>query len=291
VVEEGTYDELLELGGLFHTLAARSEEAKKQDRETFRRLASKTDIPADAAPPMVTKKQSSAAGRPVSGGLGSIFAKKKPAASASAEPPTSSTQVVDVVIADGVPADAEEPAPERKGAASRLFAMQKPDKWVLVLGAFCAIGTFPAVIGMYFVMVDILAVMFEPDPGQMRIEARKWAGILFGIGGFIVVAATGDTVCFNTAGARLTRLVRLRSLQALLRQEVRGDGRILPPYAYTAAQPSDRELDTTFCLSQRLASSTWTATRRVPSPPSLVSRLRRRTVFRARSCSSCAERA
>ena len=102
----------------------------------------------------------------------------------------------------------------------KLWKLHKPDLvWVLI-GTFCQAlsgATFPA---SAFVFSEIYTVFTEPDEEKQFKLSLTYSGILMGISCITIFATVTYNYSFALVGARLTKRLRIKMFQSMIRQEV-----------------------------------------------------------------------
>lgn len=101
----------------------------------------------------------------------------------------------------------------------KLLKLQKPELlWIIlgVLGSMCVGVVFP-LTGLVF--SNIYTVFQGPWDSQIK-ESLKYMGILFGIALANLIANMAYNYFISFAGARLTRRIRVRMFESMMRQEI-----------------------------------------------------------------------
>ena len=209
VVEEGTYDELLSIGGtgLFYKLAKKQEEMGAQDLKKMEKsrstmgdsghgmTAAAEVVAVEAA--VVEEADGGAPGSPD----GKKGGKKGKAAKGKA---------------------AKAKADEVKVPLGRVFKVQAEAgglKWV-VAGVFFAAGSggLP-LIGFYW-MLNLFTVFFNLSAEIIRSETIHYCVLLIITIAGVIACFFLDTCSFGVASARLTHRLREQGFRAFLRQDI-----------------------------------------------------------------------
>lgn len=69
-------------------------------------------------------------------------------------------------------------------------------------------------------MGQVVYIYFNPDHHKMRDEVNRWAIVYVGLGFLAIIAMTGQHGFINWAGIKLTKKIREKLFESLLRQEV-----------------------------------------------------------------------
>nr|UOU03321.1 ATP-binding cassette subfamily B1-like 1 [Brachionus rubens] len=101
----------------------------------------------------------------------------------------------------------------------KLFKMQRPELfWIIlgVLGSMCVGIVFP-ITGLVF---SNIYNIFQLPSSEQESESLKYMGILFGIAAANLLANLAYNFSISFAGSRLTRRIRVRMFESMLRQEI-----------------------------------------------------------------------
>lgn len=102
----------------------------------------------------------------------------------------------------------------------KLFKLQKPELVWLLLGVISQAINGSVLPATGLVFSEIYKIFTLPDPQEQENESLKYMAILFGIAGANFIVNVIYNYAFNLAGARLTRRIRVRMFESMLRQEV-----------------------------------------------------------------------
>jgi len=72
----------------------------------------------------------------------------------------------------------------------------------------------------FYLMVEVMGMLYKPDPAEMRSDALRLSVILAAMAGAIIAAFTVGGWANGTAGSALTSKLRGKGISALLRQEI-----------------------------------------------------------------------
>ncbi|CAF0883871.1 unnamed protein product, partial [Brachionus calyciflorus] len=101
----------------------------------------------------------------------------------------------------------------------KLFKMQKPELfWIVfgVIGSMCVGVVFP-ITGLVF---SNIYNVFKLPSDKQESESLKYMGILFGIAGANLIANMAYNYSITFVGARLTKRIRVRMFESMMRQEI-----------------------------------------------------------------------
>jgi len=196
VVEEGTYEELLQIkNGHFHKLAKKQEEMGAQDLQTMSKstkggAAAKDDSVHGMVTPD-TSLHNGASGKTKTGDDASKGKKKK---------------------------EKKDDGP--KVPLARLFAMQKESALFLLFGLIFAAGSGGLPLYGFYNMLKLFTVFFQVSGPKIRDETLELGATLLAITGGVIVSFWLDTLCFGVAAARLTHKLRQYGFRSFLRQDI-----------------------------------------------------------------------
>jgi len=195
VVEQGTYDELLGTGGLFHSLAAKEERSRSQDcllAQAINQAAMEPEVAEHVAP----NDESTTLGRP-------CLASREPAASS---PGTHS------VVAKRTTA---------LMTGQRLLAFRKESDVVhYVVGCTCSVITGGAHAIQGYLILEIVAIPGFFSPDVIRDKMAVWVSVYIVMGLLVQMTGTVENACFGIAGEHLIARLRSNCVHALVRQEI-----------------------------------------------------------------------
>nr|QUF59438.1 ATP-binding cassette transporter Abcb1-like1-2 [Brachionus angularis] len=102
----------------------------------------------------------------------------------------------------------------------KLFKLHKPEAIWLIIGTLAAIVLGCVLPATGFVFCQIYTIFSLKNPDQKRNESLKFMGILFGIAilNFFVNIIYSYSITY--CGARLTRRLRVKMFESMLRQEI-----------------------------------------------------------------------
>ncbi|ETW04341.1 hypothetical protein H310_04637 [Aphanomyces invadans] len=117
---------------------------------------------------------------------------------------------------------ATEAAQVRTIPMSRIWKLNAPEKWYIVLGSVGALvngAVFP-VWGLLLTNVTVLFFNYSLTADGMKAEAVKWSMGFIGLGVAFALAVSAQYYGFSVASERLTRRLREMGFQAMLHQDV-----------------------------------------------------------------------
>ncbi|ORY44695.1 multidrug resistance protein 1 variant [Rhizoclosmatium globosum] len=102
----------------------------------------------------------------------------------------------------------------------RLYAMNASEWWILLLGSIMAGGNGIVFPLFSIIFSEIINVFGNPNDDERNNGLRFWSlmFVAISLGSFVVNVVS--ITCFGTAGERLTRKLREKTFEALLRQEI-----------------------------------------------------------------------
>ncbi|KAL1522400.1 hypothetical protein AB1Y20_017390 [Prymnesium parvum] len=247
IVEEGTWDELLAIGGggLFHQLAFKQQQQMNADTdmmmhineeraESQRLREARQSVSSSGAKPRRSdagKRSSIGRSGVFASGVLSSFSADQGAAfvadhmmssSAKASVSVGSPKFGNTTSAARVTNSEAEEATKAlpSNASKRLLALTPGDEPLYALGTLCAVAT-GAIKGLFgLFMIKSISTMQTNDPDAIRKNAIPWAlmfvliGVLNNVVEFIGQNALGRT------GEHLTKRLRYELMSILLRQEI-----------------------------------------------------------------------
>jgi len=189
VVEQGTYDELLAIGGegFFFKLAKKQEELGAQDLKTMNAKRGLVD------------------GAPV------------PAPAAAKE---AKTEVVVAKVEKVVAEEKKEKKKAEKPPVGRLFALQRESAPFFIAGTLFAAGSGGVPLYGFYIMLNLFSVFFQLDGTTIREETIHYALLLFGTIGIVIFCFWADTASFGVSAARLTYKLRRLGFMAFVGQDI-----------------------------------------------------------------------
>ncbi|CAF0737437.1 unnamed protein product [Brachionus calyciflorus] len=102
----------------------------------------------------------------------------------------------------------------------RLLQLHSPDWfWLLVGTLSIAISSMINPI-TNLIFLQIYKVFVIVDANLQRSESLKYMGIIFGLAGLTLIVDLIHNYCFSLIGSRLTRRIRTRMFESMLRQEI-----------------------------------------------------------------------
>ena len=205
----GRYDELLAMGGLFHSLGQKAEQDEADD----------SGVVAEVMEERIQRRSEEASS---ASGERSPLSPRSPAL-----PSRQGSEEVPPLGGEEAAAGGAKKAKKAKKAkapspSSRLLAMFSPsDRRLLACGCAGAAIAGTAIGFMGIVMVKATYVFRDTyDPDALRSKVLLWGGISLGLGVTIHVVDTLFKICFGITGEHLTRQLRVLALRQLLRQEI-----------------------------------------------------------------------
>ena len=199
VVEEGAYDELIGKGGLFHTLAQKQEALLAQDKKAV------------------------------------VEATVVGAAGAAADDDDDDSPVIEATVVDVAAAEDDVAVSKKKGKKKKKDKGEEEEKTAVfgpllamqtaqlpVMGLMMATMLFACATSTiaFYLMVEVMGMLYKPDPAEMRSDALRLSVILAAMAGAIIAAFTVGGWANGTAGSALTSKLRGKGISALLRQEI-----------------------------------------------------------------------
>ena len=231
VVEEGSYDSLLVLGGAFSVLAQRQESARAADAKLVRlkQLGS----------PDTSLSLQTATEMPL---LDATQGRQKPEGVRVSSDAISCTHDVVAIKADiwEVKAQVMESAvvmramkpstsPSTSGptawqAIRRIAAIQldnPKDRWLVFTGLLCSVGVGALTPVTQLVYVRLIVVLlFKYDPLVIRDEGLGYAGGLIGCALATMVLTAVELACFKQAAEHATLKLRCNAFRALITKDI-----------------------------------------------------------------------
>jgi len=203
LIEKGTHDELYAMGGVYTQLVNKQKIKMKSDEVH--------DMPLDdaALEEELAKEREHLA--------------QKIATSNGEETIITMDGVERVKSARQIKEEAQEAKMQARAPLARVVRMMAPDVHLLILGATAAMfagAIFPGYGLVFSKVITILSVPVNMSPEYTGLGGPYLYAFLFsiiGIGAFLSIST--QVICFETAGARLTKKVRAQTFAALLRQE------------------------------------------------------------------------
>ncbi|KAI9343422.1 P-loop containing nucleoside triphosphate hydrolase protein [Zopfochytrium polystomum] len=214
IVEQGTHAQLLSLGGGYSTLVNTQALENFQDGEL---------VEIDGVSPisMSSGKQSSLTSKfPRHGSAHSMGSKSAFAGNFDSKANDARGALAKRKEEDRIKKEVEAAISKRPMAWVRLYGMSSPEAWLYVIGLICSGGAGAVFPVFSLVFSSVINVFGRTDETDRMNGVRFWA-ILFvvlGLGAF--VTNFGSISAFGAAGERLTRRLRQRTFEALLRQEI-----------------------------------------------------------------------
>uniref|UniRef100_A0A0E0JJS3 MDR-like ABC transporter n=1 Tax=Oryza punctata TaxID=4537 RepID=A0A0E0JJS3_ORYPU len=111
------------------------------------------------------------------------------------------------------------PSGQKKASISRLFYLNKPEAFVLVLGSVTA-----AMHGLMFPIFGILISsaikMFYEPPSELLKDSRFWASMFVVVGASAFVLIPTEYFLFGLAGGKLVERIRSLTFRSVMHQEI-----------------------------------------------------------------------
>lgn len=111
------------------------------------------------------------------------------------------------------------PRGQKKASISRLFYLNKPEAFVLVLGSVTA-----AMHGLMFPIFGILISsaikMFYEPPSELLKDSRFWASMFVVVGASAFVLIPTEYFLFGLAGGKLVERIRSLTFRSVMHQEI-----------------------------------------------------------------------
>uniref|UniRef100_A0A0E0C374 MDR-like ABC transporter n=1 Tax=Oryza meridionalis TaxID=40149 RepID=A0A0E0C374_9ORYZ len=111
------------------------------------------------------------------------------------------------------------PRGQKKASISRLFYLNKPEAFVLVLGSVTA-----AMHGLMFPIFGILISsaikMFYEPPSELLKDSRFWASMFVVVGASAFVLIPTEYFLFGLAGGKLVERIRSLAFRSVMHQEI-----------------------------------------------------------------------
>ncbi|KAI7841858.1 hypothetical protein COHA_004387 [Chlorella ohadii] len=203
VVESGTHKQLLELGGVYASMAAKQSmrfgDEDEQDEQEGGGKADGSALGGVRGKGTLRKLRESVLRR------GSVRLSVIPQA------------LVDKLSKkkEGENATADNPAGFR-----RLATLNRPEWPVGALGLLCALAVGLQMPGFSLALSEVVSDLWLLDPDAVRSAGVKWALVFTGIGAGAFLLETIEGWCFGVMGQRLATRIRVLILRALLRQDI-----------------------------------------------------------------------
>jgi len=193
VVEEGTFDELLQIeGGVFAGLAMKQEQILAADKKSVD----------EAGAPKAATTGASAAGPVV-------------ATTPTGEKPIESEEVDIKTTGGKAPKKKEESAP-----MLRILGMQADFCWALVLMVIFSAGACAMIVYTFYMLAEVMDIVFIASPQEMREQAVSLSIQLALWACAVIASFTASGFFCSLASASLTSKLRRRGIAALLRQDM-----------------------------------------------------------------------
>jgi len=201
IVEEGPYDELLNIkDGLFAKLARKQEELLAQDKKTM------------------AGQEGPLAGALVEAAVVSDAAKEEEVTSSTKESSKKTKKTKEEKAKEK--AEKAEKAKDETAPIMRILGMQKDQTLSLIIMCICPAAGCALSARAFYLMVAIMTLVFQTDTESMMATARNMAIDLV-ISAFIIIALfTIGGVTNGLSGSALTKKLRVVGIASLMRQEM-----------------------------------------------------------------------
>jgi len=223
VVELGTHDELMEQGGIYHTLVTNQTHAEDgevnddfdayEDTSRNRVLSLSHGSPRKGSllrGPSWKNRSARGSSRARSYSTSSMASQRDIETSLTGQEPIDWTADDEEAIAASLPTP----------AFRRILQMNGPEWHFIVIGCCAAIftgATFPC---FAIVFSEILGNFAEPDADKQKKNAIIYAVVLFLIGIVVGIAQFCQQYFFGRSGEALTRRLREQAFGAMLKQDI-----------------------------------------------------------------------
>jgi len=102
----------------------------------------------------------------------------------------------------------------------KLLKLQKPEIFWLIIGSIGQMlngAIFPAIA---LIFSEIYTIFASPDESEQKRLSLQYMGIIFGFAFINLIAAFVFNYAFALSGARLTKTLRIKMFESMLRQEI-----------------------------------------------------------------------
>ncbi|KAF8730446.1 hypothetical protein HU200_017024 [Digitaria exilis] len=113
----------------------------------------------------------------------------------------------------------EEESTPKKAPIGRLFALNKPEVFVLALGSITA-AMHGVIFPIYGTLISTAIKVFYEPPGELLKDSRFWASMFAVLGACAFVLIPVEYFLFGLAGGKLVERVRSLTFQSVMRQEI-----------------------------------------------------------------------
>nr|CAB3473241.1 unnamed protein product [Digitaria exilis] len=107
----------------------------------------------------------------------------------------------------------------KKAPIGRLFALNKPEVFVLALGSITA-AMHGVIFPLYGTLISTAIKVFYEPPGELLKDSRFWASMFAVLGACAFVLIPVEYFLFGLAGGKLVERVRSLTFQSVMRQEI-----------------------------------------------------------------------
>lgn len=108
---------------------------------------------------------------------------------------------------------------QKKASIGRLFHLNKPETFVLVLGSITAV-MHGIIFPLYGILISIAIKMFYEPPEELLKDSRFWASMFAVLGACTFVLIPIEYFLFGLAGGKLVERIRSMTFQSIMCQEI-----------------------------------------------------------------------
>jgi len=214
VMEQGSHDELLALGGHYAALVAAAKRSQESGgTDDLKDLAEKD--------PEVASRLASSELKPRKSAVSSLHENPAESGSDGATDDDDASDDEDSAAGNSTGKDGASKTSEPKEASmGRIFEFARPEKWWFAPGILAA-AVNGAIMPIFAILFSgISNVFFESTVAQIEDEAAKFSLYFVGFSFLTAAGYFGQFYIFGFVGAKMTKRVRYETFLAILKQDV-----------------------------------------------------------------------